>query len=121
MAREPYEQPSVLRGLCFLYLLNSKGFDRNHKRVYRIYCGLELNLRIRPKKCLKRHKPDALAVPDNPNHTWLTEYMVDQLEDGRYIRPLNLLDDFNSEGLGIEVGFSLRVERFVRRLRRIIE
>ena len=57
-------------GLCYLYLRNVKGFVWNHKRVYRIYCELELNLRIRPKKRLKRDKPDTLAVPDVANHTW---------------------------------------------------
>ena len=56
-------------GLCFLYLRNVKGFGWNYKRVYRIYCELELNLRIKPRKRLKRDKPDALAVPDVPNHT----------------------------------------------------
>jgi putative transposase len=39
-------------GLCFLYLRNVKGFNWNHKRVYRIYCELELNLRSEP---LMRH------------------------------------------------------------------
>ena len=33
-------------GLCFLYLRNIKGYGWNHKRVYRIYKELELNLRI---------------------------------------------------------------------------
>jgi putative transposase len=37
-------------GLCFLYLRNVKGYKWNHKRVYRIYKELELNLRIKPKK-----------------------------------------------------------------------
>ena len=36
-------------GLCFLYLRNVKGFEWHHKRVYRIYCELELNLRINPE------------------------------------------------------------------------
>ena len=33
--------------------------------------------------------------------------MADQLSDGRTFRALNVLDDFNREGLGIEVDFSL--------------
>jgi len=50
-------------GLCFLYLRNVQGYGWNHKRVYRIYPELELNLRIRPKRRIKRDKPDALSVP----------------------------------------------------------
>lgn len=34
-----------------LYLRNVKGYPWNHKRVYRIYRELELNLRIKPRKC----------------------------------------------------------------------
>lgn len=44
-------------GLCFLYLRNVKGFQWNHKRVYRIYRALELNLRIKPRKRLVRERP----------------------------------------------------------------
>lgn len=43
-------QPADLEvGLCFLYLRNVQGYVWNHKRVDRIYCELELNLRIKPK------------------------------------------------------------------------
>ena len=35
----------------------------NHKLVHRIYCELELNLRIKPRRRLKREKPEELAVP----------------------------------------------------------
>ena len=108
-------------GLCFLHLRNVKGHPWNHKRVYRIYCELELNLRIKPRKRLKRDKPDALAVPEAPNMTWSMDFMADRLGDGRAFRLLNVLDDFNREGLGIEVDFSLPAERVIRSLNRIIE
>ncbi|SIS78159.1 putative transposase [Insolitispirillum peregrinum] len=108
-------------GLCFLHLRNVKGYRWNHKRVYRVYCQLELNLRIKPRKRLKRDKPDALAVPDAPNVTWSMDFMADRLGDGRAFRLLNVLDDFNCEGLGIEVDFSLPAERVIHSLNRIIE
>ena len=47
--------------------------------------------------------------------------MADRLGDGRAFRLLNVLDDFNREGLGIEVDFSLPAERVVRTLNQIIE
>ena len=45
-------------GLCYFFLRNVKGFVWNHKRVYRIYRGLELKLRIKPIKRLVRKKPE---------------------------------------------------------------
>jgi putative transposase len=104
-----------------LHLRNVKGHPSNHKRVYRIYCALELNLRIKPRKRLKRDKPDALAVPEAPNMTWSMDFKADRLGDGRQFRLLNVLDDVNREGLGIEVDFSLPAERVIRSLDRIIE
>ena len=47
--------------------------------------------------------------------------MADRLEDGRQFRLLNVPDDFNREGLGIEVDFSLPAEGGIRGLDRIIE
>ena len=108
-------------GLCFLYLRNVKGFYWNHKRVYRIYRELELNLRIKPKKRLKRERPEPLAVPEKPNQTWSMDFMHDQLTDGRRYRLFNVIDDCNREGLGIEVDFSLPAERVIRSLEQIIE
>jgi len=60
-------------------------------------------------------------VPDEPNHTWSMDFMADQLADGCQIRTLNVVDDFNREGLGIEVDFSRPAERVVRSLNRVIE
>jgi len=107
-------------GLCFLHLRNVKGFGWNHKRVYRIYRELELNMRIKPRKRLQRDRPEPLSVPDRPNQTWSMDFMADQLADGRSFRTLNILDDFNREGLGIEVDFSLPAERVIRTLNQIM-
>ena len=107
-------------GLCFLHLRNVKGFKWKHKRVYRIYRELELNMRIKPRKRLQREKPEPLAVPEAPNEVWSMDFMADQLADGRSFRTLNVLDDFNREGLSIEIDFSLPSERVVRTLNQII-
>jgi putative transposase len=108
-------------GLCFLYLRNVKGFKWNHKRVYRIYRDLELNLRIKPKKRLIREKPDSLSVPQSINECWSMDFMHDQLQSGRSYRLFNVIDDFNREGLVIEVDFSLPAERVIRALDQVIE
>lgn len=107
--------------LCFLHLRNVKGYRWNHKRVYRIYKELELNLRIKPKKRLKRGKPKPLSVPDVINDTWSMDFMHDQLSDGRGYRLFNVIDDYNREGLGIDVDISLPATRVILSLDRIIE
>lgn len=86
-------------GLCFLYLRNVKGFKWNHKRVYRIYRELGLNMRIKPKKRLVREKPDKLSVPEYINEVWSMDFMHDQLGDQRSYRLLNVIDDYNREAL----------------------
>ncbi|MBK6598192.1 MAG: IS3 family transposase [Proteobacteria bacterium] len=108
-------------GLCYLFLRNVKGFVWNHKRVYRIYRLLELNLRIKPKRRLVREVPQPLAVPEAINQVWSMDFMHDNLDDGRQYRLFNVLDDFNREGLGIEVDLSLPATRVIRSLDQIIE
>lgn len=108
-------------GLCFLFLRNVKGFHWNHKRVYRIYRELELNLRIKPQKRLNREKPLPLAVPESINESWSMDFMHDQLSDGRSYRLFNVLDDFNREGLVVEADFSLPAERVRRSLDQLME
>ena len=108
-------------GLCYLYLRNVKGCCFNHKRVYRIYRDLELNLRIKPRKRLIRAKPECLKVPACSNECWSMDFMHETLTDGRSFRLLNVIDDFNREGLGMEIDFSLPSYRVTRALDQIIE
>ncbi len=78
-------------------------------------------MRIKPKRRLKRDVPDALAVPRQINITWSMDFMHDSLADGRSFRTFNVIDDYNREGLGIEVDFSLPAVRVIRALEQIIE
>ena len=108
-------------GLCFDYLRNVKGFGWNHKRVYRIYCDLALNLRIKPRRRLNRHKPEPLKEPIRSNQVWSMDFMHDQLADGRHYRLFNVIDDYRREGLAIEAGFSLPAIRVIRTLNQLLE
>ena len=93
----------------------------NHKRVYRVYKELELNLRIKPKKRFPARNPTPLDEAEKPNDCWSLDFMSDSLTDGRSYRTLNVLDDFNREALAIEVDHSLPSARVVRALDQVAE
>ena len=76
---------------------------------------------IKLRKRLVREKSEPLAVPDTINDSWSMDFMHDQLSDCRSYLLLNIIEDFNREGLGIEVDFTLPAERVIRSLERIIE
>jgi putative transposase len=102
------------------YRLWNKGFLWNHKRIYRVYTDLRLNIRRRAKKRLPERVKQPLTVPTAPNQVWSIDFMSDCLEDGRRFRLLNIIDDFNRESLAIEVDTSLPSLRVIRVLERLI-
>ena len=108
-------------GLCFDYFRNVAGYSWNHKRVYRIYCELSLNLRIKPRRRLKRHTPEPLKEPLRSNQIWSIDFMHDQLSDGRQYRLFNVIDDYRREGIAIEAGLSLSSIRVIRVLDQLLE
>jgi putative transposase len=68
-----------------------------------------------------RAAPQPLRVPASINEVWSMDFMHDNLSDGRTYRLFNVLDDFNREGLGIEVDLSLPASRVIRSLEQIID
>ncbi len=108
-------------GMCFDFLRNVMGFKWNHKRIYRIYCELALNLRIKPRRGLKRHKPEPLKEPIRKDQVWSVDFMHDQLVDHRKYRLFNVIDDFKREGLAIEADFSFPSLRVTRVLDQLLE
>ena len=94
----------------------------NHKRLWRIYRALRLQLGLRRKK---RRLPERvkrpLEQPAAPNLCWSLDFMSDALTDGRRFRTLNVVEDWNRELLGIEVDFSLPAARVVRLLAQLVD
>ncbi len=95
----------------FFDLLRLAGHGWNHKRVYRIYCELQLNLRIKPKKRLAPRMKEKLIMPKKLNECWSLDYMSDALGNGLKFRTANVVDDANREALGINVSRSLPARR----------
>jgi len=87
--------------------LRKQGYPTNHKKMYRIYCDIGLNLRVKPKKRLPSRNPQPLSQPETINSCWSLDFMCDSLENGRSFRTFNVLDDFNREALWIEIDTSL--------------
>jgi putative transposase len=94
--------------------LRKQGNPWNHKKMYRIYCEMGLNLRVKPKKRLPARDPQPLIQPETVNFCWSLDFMSDSLQNGRSFRTFNVLDDFNREALWIEIDLSLPAARVTR-------
>lgn len=113
------KHPAIGFWQCY-YRLRRKGGKWNHKRLYRVYTSMKLNIRRKAKRRLPERIKMPLSVPCAPNQMWSLDFMSDSLTDGRKFRLLNVIDDFNRESLSIEVDTSLPALRVVRVLENII-
>lgn len=111
--------PSIGFWQC-CYRLWNKGYTWNHKRIYRVYTDMKLNIRRRAKKRLPERVKQSLTVSTASNQVWSIDFMSDSLTDGRRFRLLNILDDYNRESLAIEVDTSLPSLRVIRVLEKLI-
>lgn len=103
------------------YRLRRMGFADNHKRMYRIYTQLKLNIRRRYRKRLPARVKQALFQPQAINQVWSVDFMSDSLWDGRRFRLLNVIDDYNREVLAMEADLSLPTQRLIRLLEQLKE
>jgi putative transposase len=89
--------------------LRHLGHAWNHKRVYRVYCDMKLNQKRRTKKRVPKRDPASMVVIDRINAVWALDFMYDALYGGRMFRTLNVIDEADRGGLGIDVAVSIPV------------
>jgi len=81
----------------------------NHKKVYRIYCLL--NLQKPPMVSGKKHsRPTRTFQPTEaefPGHVWAGDFLHDRTTSGRIFRIFNVLDLFTRRGFEPPVQYSL--------------
>jgi putative transposase len=86
--------------------IRNEGLIWNHKRVKRVYDMLKLNLRRKHKRRLPQRLKVALCSPASVNQTWSMDFMHDTLINGRKVRILNIIDDYNREALMVQAEHS---------------
>jgi putative transposase len=99
--------------------IRAEGLKWNRKRVLRIYRMLKLNIRRKRKRRLPARIKQPLTQPLRPNESWSADFMSDALENGRRIRTLNMIDDFNREALSVEAKYSYPAEEVIRTIEKI--
>lgn len=100
-------QVKPTRGFPYYFnRLRNEGYGWNHKKVKRVYNALGLNIRRKHKRRLPMRIQMPLNVPDNANYSWSMDFMHDTLSNGRKVRILNIIDDYNRQALCVEADYS---------------
>ncbi|ETD72563.1 transposase IS1400, partial [Pelistega indica] len=97
------------------------GYPWNHKRVYRVYTQLKLNLKSKRKQRLPVREPLLLQTPERANQCWSMDFMSDSLENQVRFRTLNVIDDYNRQALGIQVSVGMPTGKVIDYLDRLAE
>ena len=106
-------------GMCY-HRLRLLGQRWNHKRVYRVYKAMKLNLPRRAKRRLPHRVQQPMEVAARANAEWSMDFMADTLYQGCRFRTLNILDEGVREALAIVSDTSIPGARVVRTLERLV-
>jgi putative transposase len=101
-------------------LLCREGWRINHKKTYRVYREMGLQLRNKtPKRRVKAKLRDDRKIATRASETWAMNFVHDQLATGRKIRVLTVVDTFSRYATVIDPRLSYRGEDVVQVLEKV--
>lgn len=101
-------------------LLKREGWSVNHKRTYKLYKEMGLQLRNKtPKRRVKAKLREDRQPAVQANEVWAMDFLHDQLATGNKIRVLTVIDTFSRFSPALDARFSYRGEDVVATLERV--
>lgn len=90
-------------------------------RIRRVYerTGMALTKRLRRR--LKDNPANPIEIPFARNEEWAMDFMSDALYCGKKIRTLNVVDHYNRQCMGIEIGSNMPAHFVIRAVEQMIE
>lgn len=100
-------------------LLQREGLKINRKRVYRLYCLENLNMRLKSRRKQVARPRIELVKESRANEVWAMDFVSDQLFNGKWFRTLTVVDVFTRECLCTHIGQSMKGTDVVQALERL--
>ena len=100
-------------------LMVREGHRMTRRRAYRLWTKAGLQV---PKK-QRRRVPTRMARPTPPtgaNHVWCYDFVFDRCANGQHLKCLTVVDEYTRECLAIDVAGTIRSERVIEVLARLV-
>lgn len=90
-------------------------------RIRRVYQNEGLSLRSRMRKGRIKQIANPIEMTFAKNEEWAMDFMSDSLSNGRPFRTLNIIDHYNRQCLGIDVGHNMPARKVIAYLEIMID
>lgn len=100
-------------------LLRLNGHIVNKKKICRLYKKHHLHLRLKRKVKIKRLKQPLIAS-SAPNKIWSIDFVYDKLDNGKQLKALTVIDEYNRELITIHVDSKITSSQLVKILNNLI-
>jgi putative transposase len=100
--------------------LARRGLAMSADRAHRIWRGAGLQVpRRRPRRRVSIHRPRPLPAA-GPNSVWAYDFVFDACANGQILKCLTVIDEYTRECLAIDVAGSIRSDRVIEVLAKLV-